>query len=187
MIMEAAGELAGPLAGLPAIRKIAKNAEATGATGKLDDTAKKALGKADAPSSGHAPYQRIAVGENELSQAIVNARKVRGDRSGQNWLSFKVKGDDTIHVIRSKGGVHSERRLKKWLELKGIEKKNLESFFSERGPCTYPGRGGCQRFMAENFPDANGYYLFEYFDETTRAASRSDFAKYVRRIFNPNL
>jgi len=136
---------------------------------------------------GHAPFQQVVPGDSELSEAVANARRLRGDRSGQNWLAFKVKGEHSVRVIRSKGGVHSEYRLKKWFELKKKGFGDLDAFFSERSPCTSVGRGGCQRLMRETFPEAKGTYLLDYFDAATRSASRSPFGKYVRRIFNPSL
>jgi hypothetical protein len=104
----------------------------------------------------------------------LTARFLANDYSGNNYAVFEYRdanGNIAFHVQASDGVRHSERLGLEYLQNElGIPSQNITRLYSERQPCDF---NYCDRYVAQNVPQAEVTWSFDYAGDGRRAASRA--------------
>ncbi|MBN71639.1 MAG: hypothetical protein CME32_20455 [Gimesia sp.] len=116
------------------------------------------------------PGRQVSYGSTDLSQLAQAIRKSKDNYSQRNLAIFEYRDGNTLKTVCafSRGNLqfvrdlgHSERRIARWLKRNNISFCDVTRIYSELSPCTVI---GCDRFVAENFPNATVTWSFEYGD-----------------------
>jgi hypothetical protein len=104
--------------------------------------------------------------------------------SGRNVSVFEYSSEDGTfsYEIDHSQGQHAERIIGGKLESQGVSGDRVTKIYSELEPCNIPG-GKCKGYIAQNFPNADVTYSFEYGDsELSRRKGVKELKKAVNGL-----
>jgi RHS repeat-associated protein len=127
----------------------------------------------------------VPYGSTDLSQMAQLHRMDNGITGGKNVAVFEYKDNngDFQYIAAHSDGQHSERRIGKYLDEKGVHPNRVTRIYTELEPCDIPG-GKCKNWIAGRFKNAQVTHSFEY--GSTRASRRKgvkDMKAEVRKLF----